>query len=100
MKNRPFSRVRCAVIAVLIVILAAVLSFAALILCALGGLDEANAMLVSLIVFAIVSAAAFLYLILTPPKNEKIVKAIGFAGLIFDILLVPACAVLRFITGG
>ena len=55
---------------------------------------------ISLCIFALVSAAAFLYLILTPPKNEKIIKLIGFAGLAFDIILVPVYAVMRLITGG
>lgn len=100
MKNKGFSRVRCIVIAVLLILLAAVSSVAALFVCAFASLDRQNAAVISLCIFALVSAAAFLYLILTPPKNEKIIKFIGFAGLAFDIILVPVYAVMRLITGG
>lgn len=100
MKDRPFSRVRCAVIVTLTVILASVLAFASLFVCALVGLLQAKAAVVSLCVFSVVSAGGFLYMILASPKGERVIKAIGFAGLMFDVILVPVYGLYTIITGG
>lgn len=96
---KPFSKGRLIAVAVLVVALALVLSVASLIICAIFSLSEDNAVLVSLGVFAAVSLIAFIYMVVGTPKEEKVMKAIGFAGMTFDIMIVPATALLRLLTG-
>lgn len=93
------SRVRRAVFTTICVIIASVLAFASVFVCAFTGLDRTKAAVISLLIFAVVSVGGFLYMVSTSPKEDKLFKLIGVVGIVFDFVLVPTYALYTILFG-